>query len=161
MVVIFLVPKKVENFTVTLVHATEHDSAGLVMHIQWKASSVAMHLRILLCIAHKIYVSVCTACVIQMMISYRPRLTHYLVRHNDTVDHSIAVLTVDRTQHNLTINSTTSDTVFVEITPFNTLGAGIPSTSIIISMENVPLFHQNCTIFAIGTCTMHDVILSG
>ena len=74
------------------------------------------------------------------MISYRPWLTHYLVRHNDTLDHSIAVLTVDRTQHNLTINSstintTTSDTVFVEITPFNTLGAGIPSTSIIMGME--------------------------
>ena len=43
MVVIFLVPKRVENFTVTLIHATEHDSADLVMHIQWKASSVAMH----------------------------------------------------------------------------------------------------------------------
>ena len=128
-----------ENFTVTLIHAT--DGADVVMDIQWKASSVAMHLRICYALLrHKIYISVCTACVIQMVISYRPRLTHYLVRHNDTADHSIAVLTVDRTQHNLTINSSTinttsSDTVLVEITPFNALGAGIPSTSIIIGME--------------------------
>ena len=37
-------PKRVENFTVTLIHTT--DSADLVILIQWKASSVAMHLRI-------------------------------------------------------------------------------------------------------------------
>ena len=124
-----------------------------------------MHLRILLCIAHKIYVSVRTACVIQMMISYRPWLTHHLLRHNDTLDHSIAVLTVDRTQHNLTINSstintTTSDTVFVEITPFNALGAGIPFTSIIIGVEMYLYFssyhflllvHVQCMVCA-GSC---------